>query len=227
MRIITVLLSRIMLAFAILPAILACDRGKGIEENQSTRPIMEQGQVELERKATESGDSQAKIISGARDVDVVKPSKVGNKEQLGVFGKPNAPIRMVYELDREPAIGGAVAVSLVFVSSVSAQGMSVSFHLDEGLQIAEGDMRIAFGEQQPGQENAYRLSVVPQIEGLFYVNASVTLDWDGFRQTRAFAVPISIGQVSRRKSLPVSDDLISSPENQKVVPMTAQQEIQK
>lgn len=51
------------------------------------------------------------------------------------------------------------------------------------------------------QSNTLMVTVIPENEGLFYINVSATLLNNGKQQTRSFAIPVYVGNVQTKPGI--------------------------
>lgn len=143
-------------------AVIACDYA----EKQRRTTVSVSGPV--------PADAAAKTVTSQKRRDDL-PS-------VSSTGKSVADIPVRHRLLSKPAAGQALDLELTFGTAGGAP-MTVSINAPAVLSLAPLQRRIGAGE-------TVRLQLVPQREGRFYVNATVSRE-DG--ATRVVSIPVQIG----------------------------------
>ena len=145
------------------------------------------------------GDSAKETAFSA--VHKPKPAPIAKKgpsiaEQTAGMVLAASPARsepiaeLKFELRSRPTAGQPLIVDLALLPQNDASVATVEIKGSDGLSIADGDAAMNFSDVV--RENVYRKSVTvtPPAEGVFYLNAVVTLKGADFSEVRDFSIPI-------------------------------------
>lgn len=149
-------------------------------------------------------------------------SKIISKE-LPLSGKPTAPISISYTVPAKAAIGENVTVTVKFKTLSNAGGLKLKLSAGKGLELTSGKYEVDYGSQPMNSTFSETVTVVPQTEGILYLNVFVTGTFGGNAMVRTGAVPINVGS-ARRKMLKKPGQVTTGPKGQKIIIMPAQEE---
>ena len=107
--------------------------------------------------------------------------------------KPGAPVALQFDLDGDPTLGAAIAVSLAVTSASVADSLQISLTGDDGLAISPEQAAVQFNAIEPGVEQTHVVNVTPQRNGRLFINVFVTLSREGQQSVRTFAIPLQVG----------------------------------
>jgi hypothetical protein len=147
--------------------------------------------------------------------DIVADSRAGRS--FATLGKPTAPIELNYTYSSEPVANVSLIVELLVSSRISADSLVVGINTsNDTLLTVRNPAPIV--DVSPGELHRFRVEVLPREEGEFFVHVIATLVRDGVSQSRAFSIPVQVGNATSRqlatKRLKIDDvgrPLVSSP----------------
>ena len=119
------------------------------------------------------------------------------EKQQHIQFKPHAPVEMAFSLPAKIKVDEELAVQITFKSDVDVEDIIVKFHTNSNLKFVS-EKKYHLGMQPSFQSNTLVVTVIPQNEGLFYINVSATLVNNGKHQTRSFAIPVNVGNVQTK-----------------------------
>jgi len=135
-----------------------------------------------------------------------------------VDGKTTAPVDMVYDVLAKPALGQPFEVEMTFNTRLPADKLETEITEAPGLTIA-GEKTATFSPVELGQVYTSKILVTGDNPGLFYIGVVAKVSTKVQTETRAFAIPVVIGDPpSARKANPPKDST-----GQAVQPMPAQE----
>ena len=117
-------------------------------------------------------------------------------------GKPEAPIDFSYSLAAKPRIGEEVELQITCSPQRQAEDVEITFSSSEGLDLYAARTTETVDLIQAGETFERTITVVPQTEGLLYVNVHASLFMDGRMQARAISIPVVVGDGSVRQLKP-------------------------
>jgi hypothetical protein len=114
------------------------------------------------------------------------------KESQHIQLKPHAPVYMSFTMPEKIAVNKEATVLVTLKNEIDVDDLIVSFHTKNNLKLVS-EKQYSLGIQPASQSNTLEVIVVPQNEGLAYINISVTLVSNGVHQSRSFAIPVTTG----------------------------------
>jgi hypothetical protein len=159
-----------MLACAACLALVACGAsGKG------GSPV---------RGAVKHSAVQQKARSGpVIDADMV--SAVPN-------GKGTSPLEVKFALRQHPLAGQPVQLDLTFIPAIGLDRVAVSFLAEDGLVLQGARMPLT-EHLEAGVPIPHTLTLTPQRDGIFYISATVLMDWGDESVARTYTIPVLAG----------------------------------
>ncbi|MBK7903731.1 MAG: hypothetical protein IPJ97_12890 [Proteobacteria bacterium] len=122
-----------------------------------------------------------------------------------VDSKTTAPVDMHYDLLAKPELGQPFEVEMTFSARLPADKLEVSITEAPGLTIV-GEQTAAFAPVERGQSYASKVLVKGDNPGLYYVGVIARMSTKVQTETRAFAIPVVIGDPpSAQKANPAKD----------------------
>lgn len=116
------------------------------------------------------------------------------------IGKPSAPVTLSYQLKNTPVLSEPLSIVISFKPLIVTQSVTLNYTMTTGLTSLDSATTTTFSTPAPGQELTQTISVLPQQEGLMYVNVFVTLqDASGINQTKALTIPVSLGDKAKQQ----------------------------
>jgi hypothetical protein len=120
-------------------------------------------------------------------------------------GKTSAPVDMKYDLPSKPGVGLPFEVELVFDTRMAADALEVEISEAPGLVVVS-EKTIKFEPVEGGQSYTTKLLVKGDNAGLYYVGVVAKMSTSVQSESRAFAIPIVIGDSpAAEKPAPAKD----------------------
>lgn len=154
----------------------------------------------------------------------VTPEPVAGKPTLNLDGaspgKPQAPIKISYEIVGSPIVGNPVQVNVSVSSPKGPVNVRYSITDRSALMFQDGQIeRLEIADSSSGA--VQQLSVVPQREGRLYVNVSAEVQTPSGAMIRSMAIPINVGSAPARAVSPMN--VVEGPDGEAVISMPAQE----
>ena len=108
-------------------------------------------------------------------------------------GKSSLPVDVKFELRQRPEVGQPAELDLLVIPSGQLDRLLTSFHAQDGVAIRSGAAPSVQDRPEPGVPIAHTLTIVPQQDGIFYVDATVLADWGGESIGHTFIIPVIAG----------------------------------
>jgi hypothetical protein len=170
------------------------------------------------RAKAEANEGTASTASTAASAPVSAAEKQSRLADAVVDSKTTAPVDMKYDLLARPELGVPFEVELTFAPRLPADAIEVEITEAPGLTIV-GEKVAKFTPVEAGQTYTSRVLVQGDKPGLYYVGVVAKMQTQVQTETRAFAVPVVIGNpVAAQKPAVVKDAT-----GQAVQPMRAEE----
>lgn len=114
--------------------------------------------------------------------------------------KPHASVSMTYSMIDKIKLNEKLNIQISFKNEINVDDMIVKFHVNHHLKLLSETLH-SLGIQPASELNTVNIVVIPQSEGLFYINVSATLVNKGQHQSRSFAIPVNVGSGDGQNSL--------------------------
>lgn len=151
-------------------------------------------------KAEANGDG-----GGGATPPVSAADKQSRLADAVVDSKTTAPVDMKYDVLAKPAVGVPFEVELTFAPRLAAESIEVEITEATGLTIV-GESAAKFTPVEAGQTYTSKILVQGDKPGLYYVGVVAKVSTQVQTETRAFAVPVVIGNLPvAQKSAPAQD----------------------
>jgi len=159
-----------------------------------------------DEEATVADTGKAKVGEAA---PATPPASADEKhERLAaavVDGKTTAPIDMRYDVLAKPALGQPFEVEMTFSARLPADKLETEITEAPGLTIV-GEKTAAFSPIEGGQSYSTKVLVQGNNPGLYYIGVIAKMSTKVQTETRAFAIPVVIGDPpSAKKATPAQD----------------------
>jgi hypothetical protein len=118
-------------------------------------------------------------------------------------GKPSEEMELKFELRARPVVGQPVDIELAIVPGQDLNRVYATFQADDGLELAKGDKTPEIDHPPTGVPILHTLTIVPERDGVFNVNAVVLADSSTQSVTHSFSIPVIAGAGI---SLPAGDE---------------------
>lgn len=151
-----------------------------------------------------------------------KSAKVISSEVLQ-SGKQTAPISISYTIPEKSNVDEKVTVSVEFRTLSDADGLKIEITAGEGLKLVTGTYKVDYGTKPRNSTFSETLTVVPQTEGILYLNVFVTGVFGGNTMVRTGAIPIKVG-ADMKKMLKKPGEVTTDSKGQKIIILPAGEE---
>jgi hypothetical protein len=122
-----------------------------------------------------------------------------------VDGKTTAPVDMKYDVLARPELGQPFEIEMTFSTRLPADKLETEVTEAPGLTIV-GEKTATFSPVDGGQSYSNKVLVKGDNPGLYYIGVIAKMSTKVQSETRAFAIPVVIGDPpSRQKAAPVKD----------------------
>jgi hypothetical protein len=160
---------------------------------------------------SDAGDDAAAAAKPARPDNAAganPPANAADKQsrlaEAVVDGKTTAPVDMKYDLLAKPAPGQPFELELTFETRLPADSLDIVLTEAPGLTIV-GERTATFAPVEGGQTYTSKVLVQGDTAGLYYVGIVANMVTAVQTETRAFAVPIVVGDPPVQKASPSKD----------------------
>ena len=128
-------------------------------------------------------------------------------------GKGGPPVELKFELRDAPKAGEALEVDIaVLPDSPAINRLYGKFIGGEGIDLVEGGDLAAVDKPAQGTVIRHVVRVLPKKDGIFTLNAAVTVDLADDSVTRTFTIPLIVGEgLADVSSKPDNDDKDAAP----------------
>jgi hypothetical protein len=159
----------------------------------------------------DEGAEAAKPAQGksSKTADAAPPASADEKHSrlasAVVDGKTTAPVDMKYDVLAKPELGQPFEIEMTFSTRLPADKLETEVTEAPGLVIV-GEKTATFAPVDGGQSYASKVLVKGDNPGLYYIGVIAKMSTKVQTETRAFAIPVVIGDPpSRQKAAPVKD----------------------
>jgi len=143
-------------------------------------------------------------------------------KELSRSGKSTAPIAISYAVPAKTSIGENVQVTVTIKALSDVNEMTLRMTSGDGLIMPSGEYQKNYGKQVRNTAFSETVTVIPNAEGILYLNVFATGTFNGKKMTNAGAVPINTGTVTR-KMLKKSGQATTDSKGQKIIIMPAEE----
>jgi hypothetical protein len=121
-------------------------------------------------------------------------------------GKGGPPVELKFELRDAPKAGQALEVDMAILTDAAAiNRVYAQFSGGDGIDLVEGSNLPAIEKPAQGQVIRHLVQVLPQKDGIYTLNAAVTLDLADGSVTRTFTIPVIVGEGLAESGKPDND----------------------
>ncbi|HNP63114.1 MAG TPA: hypothetical protein PKH39_04215 [Woeseiaceae bacterium] len=149
--------------------------------------------------------NEVEPAADARSVELAKTApdisfKPGGDDYTGTASKPGSPYSISYRIIGTPIVGSPVVVDLKVASSLGPRPVNLDYRINDAssMVLAESQparVKTAFADNDKSLQQ--QVTVIPQREGRFYLNVSVSFEDETGTTSTVTAVPIQVGTGTR------------------------------
>lgn len=137
-------------------------------------------------------------------------------------GKPSAPVTIRHSLEGVAAVGQTIRVSLNVVPRVDVESMTLTWTADPALQIVAPDGQQSHANVAANSVVTKTVEVSPQAEGSFYLNVFVQISRNGVPSSRAYSIPIQVGDKAAGPAMKPGGTLDTGNEDDRTIDVPAE-----
>lgn len=137
-------------------------------------------------------------------------------KELPRSGKSTAPISISYAVPAKVAIGDHVLVTVTIKALSDVNDFSLKLTTGERLEMVSGEYLKNYGNQARNSSFSEVVTVIPNTEGILYINVFATGTFHGRKMTQAGAIPIKTGTATQ-KMLKKSGKIETDSKGQKII----------
>lgn len=126
--------------------------------------------------------------------------KSNDGDLAGTTVTPGAPYRVSYAIVGTPVVGNPVTVDLQITSSSGKRAISLDYRINDASSMTLAESQPARVRMEPAANEAdfnQRVTIIPQREGRFYLNVSVSFETENGTMSTVTAIPIQVGTGTR------------------------------
>ncbi len=151
------------------------------------------------------GSDQASDTAVVTETDVVESVSVGSPKQSkeefdGMVAKPGSPYSISYRIIGTPVVGSPVTVDLRVESLRGSRPLNLDYRIgDETSMLFAASQPVSIRLELAANEKEFRqqVTIIPQREGRFYLNVSVSYESENGTISTVMAIPIQVGTGTR------------------------------
>ena len=108
-------------------------------------------------------------------------------------GKSQLAVKLKFELRQRPTLAQPLDINIAVLPQIDAElaGIQVT---GDGLTVPPGASQLDSTAVQAGQVYRHDIRVTPTAEGVLLLNLTVSLKHDDMTESRAFSIPLIVGQ---------------------------------
>lgn len=143
-----------------------------------------------------SGTAAAQARKKTSHAELSNPANRSPADMVAAVsgGKAGPPVELKFELREAPEANQILDVDIAVLADAPAiDGISGKFVTGDGLELVEGGVLAAVDKPARGSIIRHVVQVIPKEDGIFTVNAIVSVDLANVSLTRSFSIPVIVG----------------------------------
>lgn len=142
-------------------------------------------------------DSPGKVVSRPRQLP--KPAAASGISPYMVSAVAanqgaGSAVQLKFELGGRPEVGQPLDVNVVVVPvAAGVDRISGTFQGDDGLDIVGGSNLLATDKPAPGAPISHAIKVIPRVDGIFALGATISTEANGQTASQKFTIPVIAG----------------------------------
>ena len=109
-------------------------------------------------------------------------------------GKSQLPVKLKFELQERPTLGHLLAIDIAVLPQIDASPAGIQVAGGDGLTLVPGTNQLDLPAVEAGQVYRQSVKVTPTADGVLVLNLTVSLKHDDMTESRAFSIPLIVGQ---------------------------------
>jgi len=109
-------------------------------------------------------------------------------------GKSQLPVKLKFELQERPTLGHLLAIDIAVLPQIDGKPAGIQVAGGDGLTLVPGTNEIELPAVEAGQVYRQSVKVTPTADGVLVLNLTVSLKHDDMTESRAFSIPLIVGQ---------------------------------
>ncbi len=108
-------------------------------------------------------------------------------------GRQGELLDLKFELKSRPQVGEPLMIDVALIPRVASPTLRATYIATDGLAVRDSDVPAEYQNVQADSVYRQQLTVVPKENGVYYVNAVVTIQTDAGDLSRTFSIPVLVG----------------------------------
>jgi len=109
-------------------------------------------------------------------------------------GKSQLPVKLKFELQERPTLGHLLAIDIAVLPQIDGSPAGIQVAGGDGLTLVPGTNQLDLPAVEAGQVYRQSVKVTPTADGVLVLNLTVSLKHDDMTESRAFSIPLIVGQ---------------------------------
>ena len=109
-------------------------------------------------------------------------------------GKSQLPVKLKFELQERPTLGQLLAIDIAVLPQIDGKPAGIQVAGGDGLTLVPGTNQLDLPALEAGQVYRQSVKVTPTADGVLVLNLTVSLKHDDMTESRAFSIPLIVGQ---------------------------------
>ncbi|MGC2028608.1 MAG: hypothetical protein WA642_01160 [Steroidobacteraceae bacterium] len=109
-------------------------------------------------------------------------------------GKSQLPVKLKFALPQRPTLGQPLDIDIAILPQIEASPAAIQVAGGDGLTLPPGANQLDLPALEAGQVYRQSLKVTPTADGVLLLNLTVSMKHDDVTETRAFSIPLIVGQ---------------------------------
>ena len=109
-------------------------------------------------------------------------------------GKSQLPVKLKFELQQRPTLGHPLDIDIAVLPQIDGKPADIQVAGGDGLTLVPGTNQVDLPAVEAGQVYRQTVKVTPTADGVLVLNLTVSLKHDDTTESRAFSIPLIVGQ---------------------------------
>jgi hypothetical protein len=109
-------------------------------------------------------------------------------------GKSQLPVKLKFELQTRPTLGQPLDIDIAVLPQIDGSPAGIQVAGGEGLTVVPGANQVDLPAVEAGHVYRQSVKVTPTADGVLVLNLTVSLKHDDMTESRAFSIPLIVGQ---------------------------------
>ena len=109
-------------------------------------------------------------------------------------GKSQLPVKLKFDLQHRPTLGQPLDVNIAVLPQIDASLGGIQVAGGDGLTLVPGANQVDLPAIEAGQVYRQSIKLTPTADGVLLLSLTVSLKHDDVTESRAFSIPLIVGQ---------------------------------